>query len=759
MKRPIKNLLILLAIAVLAPLAGHAQNSVITFQGRVMANGTNFNGDGQFKFALVTSTNNNQTATATANRTGAFVTSYTVTRGGNGYVSPPTVTITGGGGSGATATAFVSGGLVVAINAGAAGSGYTSAPTVTIAPPPPAIVYSTFWSNDGTSGAGSEPAASVSASVVTGLFTARLGDTGLPNMAELPAGLFAQPDLQLRIWFNDGVNGFAVLNPAQPLTATPYARHAANFSGTLSAASLSGTYDNAVTFNNAGNSFTGNGGGLTGLDASQLTTGTVPDAALGNIWRISGNAGTTPGAQFLGTTDDQPLEFKVNGQRGLRIEPTANGRPNVIGGSLNTVAAGVTTATIAGGALNDIGVNSPFSVIGGGEDNNIAADSWGATIAGGALNNIRINSDYSTIGGGLLNNIPANSFYATIAGGYSNSAVSYAFAAGRQAKANHEGAFVWADNQNSDFASTIVNQFNIRASGGVRLNNDTSLNFGNQTRQMINLWGVGYGIGVQSDAVYFRTSFDYYWYRGGNHTDINGSAGGSGGVPLMTLNRDGRLGLGTTTPDFPLDVQSGLAVARFTTTNNANGAVVSLRNTTASPTYLGAINFEDSGTPGQIAYLTSGQMAFRVGGQERMNLSAPGLTVNGTVTATAFNPASDRHLKENFAAVSPREVLAKVAALPISRWNFKGDPATPHFGPMAQDFHAAFGLGTDERHIATVDADGVALAAIQGLNQKVEEREASLRSELKRRAAENAELKQELAEIKSLLEKLSAKGN
>ena len=85
------------------------------------------------------------------------------------------------------------------------------------------------------------------------------------------------------------------------------------------------------------------------------------------------------------------------------------------------------------------------------------------------------------------------------------------------------------------------------------------------------------------------------------------------------------------------------------------------------------------------------------------------LQVVGTVTATAFNPPRDRHLKENFTPVTPREVLDKVAALPISRWNFIGDAATPHVGPMAQDFHAAFGLGTDDKHIATVDADGVAL--------------------------------------------------
>jgi beta-xylosidase len=66
-----------------------------------------------------------------------------------------------------------------------------------------------------------------------------------------------------------------------------------------------------------------------------------------------------------------------------------------------------------------------------------------------------------------------------------------------------------------------------------------------------------------------------------------------------------------------------------------------------------------------------------------------------------------------------------------------------HLGPVAQDFHAAFGLGSDDRHIATVDADGVALAAIQGLNRKVE--------------AENTALKQEIAELKRLVTQLSTK--
>jgi len=110
-----------------------------------------------------------------------------------------------------------------------------------------------------------------------------------------------------------------------------------------------------------------------------------------------------------------------------------------------------------------------------------------------------------------------------------------------------------------------------------------------------------------------------------------------------------------------------------------------------------------------------------------MRLTGDNLTVSGT-----FISASDRNMKENFAPVQPREMLEKVVAMPLSSWNYKADTATRHVGPMAQDFHAAFNIGPDDKHIATVDADGVALAAIQGLNQKVEEKDARI-AELERR--------------------------
>ena len=161
----------------------HAQNTTFTYQGRVLDNGTNFTGAGQFQFALVTSTNFNHTATATANPpSGGFITGYVVTVGGSGYVTAPAVTIFGGGGSGAAATANLSGGVVTSLTVASTGNGaYTSAPTVTIAPPPASISYSTYWSNDGTSVNGSEPTASVIVGVTNGLFTVVLGDPTVPS--------------------------------------------------------------------------------------------------------------------------------------------------------------------------------------------------------------------------------------------------------------------------------------------------------------------------------------------------------------------------------------------------------------------------------------------------------------------------------------------------------------------------------------------------------------------------------------------------
>ena len=295
MKTRLRSFCILLALLAGAH-AASAQNTVFTYQGRVLDNGTNFTGTGQFEFALVTSTNANQTATATAGApSGGFITVITVTSGGSGYTNASAVTIFGGGGSNAVATATVSDGSVTAINInpGGNGAGYTNTPTVTIAPPPPVLSYTSYWSNDGTSSAGSEPEASVGITVANGLFNVVLGDTTIPNMAAISAALFNQPGLQLRIWFNDGTQGFSALSPAANLTPTPYAifaGSASNLLGNVPAAQLTGTlasgalpvspdFTGTVTATN----FSGSGAALTSLNASSLTNGTVPLAQLSGI--------------------------------------------------------------------------------------------------------------------------------------------------------------------------------------------------------------------------------------------------------------------------------------------------------------------------------------------------------------------------------------------------------------------------------------------------------------------------------------------
>ena len=106
--------------------------------------------------------------------------------------------------------------------------------------------------------------------------------------------------------------------------------------------------------------------------------------------------------------------------------------------------------------------------------------------------------------------------------------------------------------------------------------------------------------------------------------------------------------------------------------------------------------------------------------------------VDGSAFFKIVTNTSDRNLKTNFSSVNSLDILEKVVRLPISRWNYKSDRSSVrHVGPMAQDFRAAFKLnGNDDKHISTVDEGGVALAAIQGLNTKLEAQNAKLRASL-----------------------------
>ncbi|MBI5481819.1 MAG: tail fiber domain-containing protein [Deltaproteobacteria bacterium] len=96
--------------------------------------------------------------------------------------------------------------------------------------------------------------------------------------------------------------------------------------------------------------------------------------------------------------------------------------------------------------------------------------------------------------------------------------------------------------------------------------------------------------------------------------------------------------------------------------------------------------------------------------------------------------------------------MARVSAMPLSTWRFRAEASRArHMGPMAQDFYAAFGLGDDDKHISTIDADGVALAAIQGLNQKMADENQALRAHAASSQAETAVLKARLERVEAML--------
>ncbi|MFO1303329.1 MAG: tail fiber domain-containing protein [Burkholderiales bacterium] len=484
------------------------------------------------------------------------------------------------------------------------------------------------------------------------------------------------------------------------------------------------------------------GAGLTG--GTITTAGTIAldptsTALTGTFYKQGGNA--FGGTAVIGTTDNNAIDIRTNGARVMRYEPIAIS-PNLIGGSpANNVTAGVRGATVTGGgaqAGSDPGfagggnvVTDAYGTVGGGLGN-VAGDNGGATtdrafatVGGGGSNTA---SGYaSTVGGGYGNT--ASGYASTVGGGYGNNAIGYesavaggtsnlasgsysaavggvlnvaqgtfSFAAGNRASALHDGAFVWSDGMGVNFGSTSVNEFSARATGGARF--VTAIDAaGNPTRTVkINPNG----------ALEF------------------------GSDPRQMINLYGPSAYG-------IGVQDLTHYSRTAASSNFAW-------------YSGGVHANGAYDPGAggvvLATLQSG------GG------STP---VTGTFRAQAFTPTSDRAAKTDFVHANTAEVLDKVVSLPIATWAYRNerDSGVRHIGPTAQDFHDRFAVGYDDKTIATVDADGVALAAIQGLNAKLEaaiaERDARIDAQARAIAQLRATHAAEMADMKRAVEVLLAR--
>lgn len=250
---------------------------------------------------------------------------------------------------------------------------------------------------------------------------------------------------------------------------------------------------------------------------------------------------------------------------------------------------------------------------------------------------------------------------------------------------------------------------------------------------------------------------------------------------LMVKYGSGNVGIGTTNPAAKLDVSGDIlgtgrlninsagfgdvtALVRARSGDNLpfvvqdSGGTNLLRVSEKGETIVDGTMFARARPGDSVAFAAQNSLAenlltvFTNGSVDAQSLVVKrNADIGGEITTTAINLTSDRNAKEEFKPVDARAVLDKVAQLPITEWQYKANGDTRHIGPMAQDFHAAFGVGRDERHITSVDADGVALAAIQGLNHKLEDKTREVEA-----------LKRSVAELRDLVNRLmpsSARGS
>ncbi|MEL7061873.1 MAG: tail fiber domain-containing protein [Acidobacteriota bacterium] len=203
---------------------------------------------------------------------------------------------------------------------------------------------------------------------------------------------------------------------------------------------------------------------------------------------------------------------------------------------------------------------------------------------------------------------------------------------------------------------------------------------------------------------------------------------------------DGNVGVGLISPTSTVHVRQSSGDAQilvqeqnaeeenrklFLLENNG-GIEFEMVNTAANGATWFFQNDSNANDPFNISKRGSGGVEFQINDRLDANGVAT-VIVDGSVQATNVVFMSARDRKTAFSMVDPADVLARVSEMPIQTWRYHEEQdEIRHMGPIAEDFAAAFGLGQSEKHITVTDANGVALAAIQGLLERIETLEAEL---------------------------------
>lgn len=513
-----------------------------------------------------------------------------------------------------------------------------------------------------------------------------IGNQGVPgdnNIIRL-----GDPSVQTTTFIAGVINGngggLTNLNAAQLSGSVPsgVSVPATNLTGVIPLASLPAavvTNNNATSVNLNG-TFTGNGSGLTSLAASHLTFVNTNNTFYGD-------------QSLAAPTGDENTAFGYE-----TLEYDSTGRANTAIGALALIenASGEFNTGCGAGAL--------FYSVSGWENTAIGVETL-------------YQLGESGYGAGGTNNIALGYMAGFAFGANESSNIDI----GNMGVANENNTIRIGSSQSQTFIAGVIN------GNGSGL---TSLSAANLTGALPAISGANL-TSLPANAALLGASQSF---TGNNTFTSTMTVTNSGAVNSLNV-------YGTQTGGWPNPV------ALFENKSTAATASPALRVVCDGGTNLdGALSVSVStGSTGLIAEFGN-STAFVVRITNNGSIYAA-----GNVYANGVLLTSDRNAKELFKPVDNQAVLAKVAALPVTQWNYKQDQAdVQHIGPMAQDFQAAFGLnGGDDKHISVVDEGGVALAAIQGLNQKLE-------AETKEKDAEIQTLKNQNYSLAERLKALEA---
>jgi trimeric autotransporter adhesin len=387
-----------------------------------------------------------------------------------------------------------------------------------------------------------------------------------------------------------------------------------------------------------------------------------------------------------------------NASIGGGIGNLASGISSHVGGGDGNTASG-TTAAVGGGHGN--AATGSDAVAGGGNYNQ--ATGVASTVSGGAQNKAR--GLYSVVGGGggasLGDSNSASGDYSTIGGGRRNvaSGVTSTIGGGWKNSASEDGATVCGG-----IGNRALGYCSVVGGGGT----------------MSAMVAPNLALGDQSTVAggWVNTATGYYATVSGGMENV--ASGDAATVP------GGRNAVARGYNSFAFG-----PCARA----NHNYSVVIKASSSFSDSVASCVINQMVLMAGNGFYLTNTAGVAPNEPDRLINTSSGGyLTVGGTWTNS-----SDKNLKENFTPIDKEGVLSKVIELPIAMWNYTSESnEAKHIGPTSQDFHALFGVGSDDKSISTVDPAGVALVAIQQL------------------ALENQKLRSEMEDLRNLVKSMAS---